>query len=161
MSSISLCFSVWIRGLTDILFFVPVVLRRSQQKFKSRKHSTLISDHLLSQLVDVRGPDIVWLSSWGLYRNPGSPEFRWAVGGRGQQSLAQGLIYKPVTAPGTGGHSALVITVGDSGTSRVCNQRNGGSWYHPQAAPTVGLTRLIGVFCSRHEVVLESAVKAG
>lgn len=112
--------------------------------------------------MDVRGPDIVWMSSWGLYRGPGLPKFRWAVGRRGQQSLAQGLIYKPVTAPGTGGHSVLVITLGGgSGTSRVCNQRDGGSWYNSQAAPTVGLTRLIGVFCSWHEVVLGSAVKAG
>lgn len=46
--------------------------------------------------MDVRGPDIVWMSSWGLYRGPGLPKFRWAVGRRGQQSLAQGLIYKPV-----------------------------------------------------------------
>lgn len=33
--------------------------------------------------------------------------------GHGHQSLAQGLIYKPVTALSTGGHSVLVITVGD------------------------------------------------
>lgn len=37
LSSISLCFSVWIRGLTDILFFVLVVLRRSQPKVQVQK----------------------------------------------------------------------------------------------------------------------------
>lgn len=48
---------------------------------------------------------------------------------------------KLATAPSTGGHSVLGITVGDSGTSRVCNLRDGAPGTHSQVAATVGFIK--------------------
>lgn len=144
LSSISLF--LWIRSLTDIFsfFFAPVVLRRSQVQ------KTFYID--LRASAEPAGrcqrPRYVWMSRWGLYWRPGSPELRWAVRGSVQQSLAQGLIYKLGIASSTGGHSVLEITVGDSGTSRVCNQRDGGSWY-----PFAG-----GCYCRVYQACSESSV---
>lgn len=107
-------------------------------------------------------PIYVWVSRWGLYWGPGWPELRWAVCGSILQSLARGLIYKLGTAPSIGGHSVLEITIGDSGSSRVCNQRDGGSWYPFAGSCYCRVCQAcLEYFCSWHEVVLGSAMKAG
>lgn len=78
--------------------FAPVVLRRSQLKVQVQKAFYIDLRASAEPAGGCQWPRYVWVSGWGLYQGPGSSALRWAVRGVGRQSLAQGLVYKLVTA---------------------------------------------------------------